>query len=65
MDPLVVATVDLLADGHTLLDAEDLVAELHGRVELGLVADPADLDTRRFGPGPTTEGATHADPPSA
>ena len=41
---LVVAPVELLLEAHALLDAEDVVAQRQGGVDLGLVARRPDLD---------------------
>ena len=40
---LVVAPVELLLEAHALLDAEDVVAQRQGGVDLGLVARRPDL----------------------
>ena len=40
---LAVAPVELVLEAHALLDAEDLVAQREGRVDLGLVARGSDL----------------------
>ena len=41
---LVVVTVELLVHRHALLLAEDAPAQVEGRLSLGAVARPADLD---------------------
>ena len=43
MNPVVIASVDLLVLRHPLLDAEDVVTELERGLHLALAPEPTDL----------------------